>query len=503
MYKNTSVAIALALSAMLASTPASALSLNPRGLGQVLLFPYYTVNKNQDTLLSVINTSEHGKVAKVRFLEGYNGRSVLEFFVFLSAHDVWTATLGQAAADGGAKIVTHDASCIYPHVDESGNDMRVQGIAFRPFAYASISDGGPTSIARTREGHFEIVADGDIIPGSPTDLRVSHVQNGTPGGGRPSGCDALPGNFGNDLVTPTSGLAGSATIINVGEGTFFAYNAQAISGFTSVPFTSTSAGSQSADTLAQANTGDSNIAGAAAVASVPAGADATLELGYTRGVDAVSAVLMADSLYNEYLVADGLGANTDWIVTFPTKKFYADPFVVPQAPLAPFVERFNAHSNVLVVGDLYDQEEFHLTTGIPPEGCGFLCPSFVALQFPYEVNVLSFLRRGNAGDPSGVVGSQLATNVVLFNNAPYGDAGWLRINLNSSDEPHSLPGGMSAAGKRYFLHGLPAAGFMTYAVINGNAAPGKLANYSGAFTHRESASCEHDGDVSTGGDPCT
>ena len=181
------------------------------------------------------------------------------------------------------------------------------------------------------------------------------------------------------------------------------------------------------------------------------------------------------------------------------------PLCLPatQAPLAPFVEKFNAHANVVLGGDLDDQEEFHLTTGIPPEGCGFLCPSFVALKFPYEVNVLSFLRHGNAGDPSGGVGSRLATNLVLFNNAPYGDAGWLRINLNSSDQPHSLPGGVSAAGTRYSLHGLPAAGFMTYNVTNANAAPGKLANYSGAFTHRQSPSCEHDGDVSTGGDPCS
>lgn len=54
---------------------ANAVDLNPDGLGQVLIYPYYTVNKSQDTLLSVVNTdSVNGKAVKVRFLEGYNSR---------------------------------------------------------------------------------------------------------------------------------------------------------------------------------------------------------------------------------------------------------------------------------------------------------------------------------------------------------------------------------------------------------------------------------------------
>ena len=70
---------------------ASAVNLNPDGLGQVLLYPYYTVNAGQQTLLSVVNTAAVGKAVKVRFLEGYNSREVLDFNLFLSPFDVWTA----------------------------------------------------------------------------------------------------------------------------------------------------------------------------------------------------------------------------------------------------------------------------------------------------------------------------------------------------------------------------------------------------------------------------
>lgn len=67
---------------------AAAVTLNSRGLGQALIYPYYTVNKDQVTLLSVVNTSDVGKVVGVHVLEGYNGRHVLRFYVFLSPHDV-------------------------------------------------------------------------------------------------------------------------------------------------------------------------------------------------------------------------------------------------------------------------------------------------------------------------------------------------------------------------------------------------------------------------------
>ena len=47
---------------------ANAVDLNPDGLGQVLIYPYYTVNKSQDSLFSVVNTADVGKAVKVRFL---------------------------------------------------------------------------------------------------------------------------------------------------------------------------------------------------------------------------------------------------------------------------------------------------------------------------------------------------------------------------------------------------------------------------------------------------
>ena len=52
----------LGASLMLVSSAVSAVALNPRGIGQVLIYPYYTVNRGQDPLISVVNASSSAKL---------------------------------------------------------------------------------------------------------------------------------------------------------------------------------------------------------------------------------------------------------------------------------------------------------------------------------------------------------------------------------------------------------------------------------------------------------
>src|SRR6186713_3300414 len=75
---------------------AQAVHINQDGLGQALVYPYYTArsvgaNNAYATALSVVNTTASAKAVKVRFLEGKNSREVLDFNLFLSPKDVWTA----------------------------------------------------------------------------------------------------------------------------------------------------------------------------------------------------------------------------------------------------------------------------------------------------------------------------------------------------------------------------------------------------------------------------
>lgn len=471
--KHVVSALALVLSFVVHS--AFAVSLNPRGVGQALIYPYYTVNKSQDTLISVVNASSVAKAVQVRFREGLNGRETLSFVLYLSAHDVWTASISQVADDGGAAMKTSDASCTAPVIPAAG-------VALRSAGYDGTgpvpADAGPTSITRTREGFIELIAGADITPGSPTDIAITHVQ------GVPPGCDALNDAMTQaDEVAPTDGIFGSGSIVNVGEGTFFAYNADALDGFTAIPLFSPA--DEIGPSLLDANSPEA-VSGVA-TAYVADGNGAPLALDYAFAIDAVSAVFMADTIYNEYIVAATLGANTDWIVTFPTKEYYVDTEIYPGGPVPPFTSGFVAPgvSNVDIGGDVFDREEGVVSFGQP---CTICPPPLPLPGVSYQVNVLPLRNDVTpAATASGVFGSNLVSLAI----PPNGDDGNVALNLATPNGvAHALSGGLDPNGVAVTLAGLPVAGFMAYNVINANAQPGLLANYSGVFPHRSTTTCQ-------------
>jgi len=156
------------------SNMANAVYLNPDGLGSVLVYPYYTVNGGNVTLISVVNTTDQGKAVKVRFLEAYNSREVLDFNLYMSPFDVWVAAVAPLAT--GAEVLTNDNSCTVPPIPAAG-------VAFRTGAFdGSIAgqpkDGGPTSLVRTREGYVEMY-EMAVLTGTSAS-NVTHNANGTP-----------------------------------------------------------------------------------------------------------------------------------------------------------------------------------------------------------------------------------------------------------------------------------------------------------------------------------
>ena len=475
---------------------ASAVNLNPDGLGQVLLYPYYTVNSSQQTLLSVVNTTAIPKAVKVRFLEGYNSREVLDFNLFLSQFDVWTAavfSLSDAGVSGdGAGIFTLDNSCTWPEINQLSTtfDLNGQTVSYQPFlnyAYTGTnSDTGPTGDDRTREGHFEMISMADIIVPSALATDVTHVNS------VPPGCDSAEAEFegGTEIVPPTSGLFGSGGVVNVGEGTFYTYNADALDGFT-ITTLATGSGSLT-PSLGQVN--DAGVTTATSFVfddGVLLTSPYTVNLGTTgfaSQVDAVSSVFEAANLYNEYETASDGSIGTDWVVTFPTKRFYVDAATYGLTTVeAPFEHLFGADEtgnapglSCTVVGiAIFDREE---NTSVPT-GCGFSpCPpGQPPSSICHETNVITFDSTGTAS----VLGSTLTANI-----RPLGANGWVNLDLNSAAAlaPHT----MNAATNQNVFHGLPVTGFQAVDFINGNVG-GALANYSGVWRHRVSRLCDNTG----------
>jgi hypothetical protein len=471
---------------------AHALELSPDGTGQVLIFPYYTVNKNQQTVISVVNATNVAKAVRVRFLEGYNAREVLDFNLFLSEFDVWTASVFALADAGltgdGAAITTADRSCTAPGKDEWTGVLTVGRPyqEFLPFAYTgSREDSGPTAITRTREGYAEILQMADLSGALRNAVTHSAGNCSVVQSVDPASTLLLP---------PTGGLFGAAGIVNVAQGTFHNYNADAIGGFSKTVLFS--ANGSSTPSLAQANTAP----GVATAYTFDAAGELFRSDYPTSGqpsqaIDAVSAVFMAASLLNEYNVDASVGSNTDWVVTFPTKRFYVDPAILGLAvgspgALPPFNFTFGQQSTVNgtavngsaqscseIAFQQFDREEGRPVGyapgfgGLPPIPIPKLCTS---------VNVISTFNGYTPPIESEVLGSRLVTHM-----RPFSYAGWLRLNLDPASQPHALRA--SSDGDVY--RGLPGTGFQAVNYINANAAPGVLANYSAALRHRVLRSC--------------
>lgn len=470
---------------------ANALELSPDGTGQVLIFPYYTVNKNQQTVISVVNATNVAKAVRVRFLEGYNAREVLDFNLFLSEFDVWTASvfaLTDAGLTGdGAAILTTDRSCTVPLKTHWTGQLSTGRPyqEFRNFAYTGPhQDSGPTGKARTREGHVELVQMADLSGSLRT--AVTHTAAGVP-----ANCNIVevidPAN--TLLLAPTGGLFGAAGIVNVAQGTFHSYNADAIGGFSKTALFS--AHGLPTPSLAQANTAPGvataytfDAAGELFRSNYPTSSQPS------QAIDAVSALFMASYLLNEYNVDASAGSNTDWVVTFPTKRFYVDPQILG-LPLGnagafppfnfTFGQRSAGNGDGLSCSQVeflpFDREEGRPVGyapgfgGLPPIPIPVLCAS---------VNVISMLNSATPSIESGVLGSRLHTNV-----RPFAPAGWLRLTLDPAAQPHAL----RASSDGDVFKGLPATGFQAVNYVNANAAPGVLANYSGAFRHRAVRAC--------------
>jgi hypothetical protein len=378
---TAAVIAGLAGAAGLAGT-AQAVNLNPDGLGQLLIYPYYTTNDGNQTVLSVVNTTDKAKAVKVRFLEGYNSREVLDFNLYMSAEDVWVAAiadggdLGFESQAGVAHLVVPDTSCTVPDLYGDGIDAGLDfGLqAFLPYAFTGdFEDGGPTEISRASEGYIEMIemgvltnnwarAKGTLSDDDPGRLgaakAATHVLDTETGLSMPADCsilvrnwtdydadpddrdDLYDGHWFDDAIDngdcddsknpdPSDCLTDRETTRNIG-GLFGA--GAVINGDNGTMFSYDAKAVQGYDKsdfglhyipgTIHPSLNDGDQTNAFVFFGTPT--NEAVELSYARPVGAISAVFMHDNIMNEFTIEEELNASTEWIVTFPTKSWYVD-----------------------------------------------------------------------------------------------------------------------------------------------------------------------------------
>lgn len=481
--KSLYVAVLAGLGAIGAAGTASAVHVNPDGLGQVLIYPYFTVRTaataaasgEYNTYVSVTNTTAAYKAVKVRFLEGKNSREVLDFNLFLSPYDVWTGSVEPTAT--GAHLVTADNSCTTGKIPQGGQP-------FSNAAYSGASaDNETTSLDRTREGYIEIIEMGEIPANwpavAPNDLQtaVKHV-NGVP----PCTASVLSAADAaalGGLTPPTGGLLGSASLLNPSTGVDYSYDAVAFNNWSTV-----AVGSSSSSTFPSIGSGNVVTSDIFAGNQVK-GATWAAGGGSSAAAKAVSAAIMRDNVINEFVLDNITASATDWVVTFPTKRLFVGVDTLTAGvrnhtfAANPFNENFGLGGSCDNVGlQITSREEDR-------PGSGGFSPSVTPNpQLCWEANVITFNQTGSPLT-SAILGSTNVNNMqTSYQN------GWLDLSFTQgfnmlTPTASTTNGGADAPVQS--TYGLPVVGFMVQDFVNGNLTvngASVMSSYGGNFVHK-------------------
>ncbi len=469
--------------ALLAAPSVQAVQLDPGGLGQVLIYPYYTVHDRQQTVFSITNTSDFEQVVQVTLREALNGRPALQFKVWLGRYDVWSGTLFALADDGvatdGVGMVTLDRSCTTPTFTSSGL-TNSGGIPYLPLlndGYSgAMSDGGPSGLARARHGWIEVIALANLTGALAS--AITHT-----GSGNPANCAVVQNTGLSTFITapPTGGLTGNVTVTRARSGTWLSSRAEALSGFTETSLFSESPAP--APDLASVN--ESGAGGAVVAKTIDdKGRMQVLTYGApasgSRPIDAVSAVLMATRVKNDYQTNPFLSAATDWVLTLPTQRFYTDPAIIGATSpvLAPFDEVFKSPgaARVCALFRIFDQNQRTLSQQPGSNACtlgpigiqGFNVRQFIVLF--QAANAIAFYEPYSSPLQTAVLAAPKPPGLPLADSGGHfrpavGPAGWLNMTLTSTNFTHRMPA--SAEGK--ILSGLPVIGYSAMAIGNSSS----------------------------------
>ena len=477
---------------------AQAVSLSSRGTGQVLLFPYYSAEAGQQTLVTIVNPTSSARALRVRFAESRNGKAVFSLSVYLAANDTWTGAVFAPAAAGAAQFVSFDRSCALATTDAP---LAVGvPVTFSTAAYTGANRdwseaGTPAALAaklgapeRTRRGFVEVIEMGRLRAGTAA-LELADELATSPAAActaiatawRTSGTSGWSDDASRAIDLPAGGLFGNGAVVDVANGTMLSYVATALDDFYSV---ATAPGAlHAAPASARPALDDArNTPDGARVRVLRSDAAPAIEtFPAARAIDAVSLALMATYLRSDYNADPALGAATEWIVAFPTKRFYTD-VESDAAVRAPFTDAFRDDGRA----DERFGAEWRRRNGAPPGILYPVCLDPFGTCPPLPTLAQAVLTIAWSADPRrttpifGATPGDDALGIPLSDIAgSLMPTGWASLKF-WWEEAQSYPNVLTAPGSGIGYRGLPAIGFGATQLVNTNVVPGVLANYGDA-----------------------
>jgi len=378
-----------------------AVEVNPGGQGDALIMGYYNA-RNALSYFRLVNTSDKGIVGKIRFREGKRSEEVLDFVVCLSPHDEFSMIL----VDGGeaAPAVLYKGTDM---ISDADTTTVPDNWTMVPLRYGATGAEDMVTMDDTKEGYVEFIALSaysgleKLTADECVDLaeKAPMTDNET---------YTFPDGFSVVVHDAPNAVMGEVEIVSYADSLpIFSYKATALADTAKNPLNT---GGE--DT---ATKGDSPLF------------DSILQ----NGIADLNEALEKTALYAMYDIRATLGASTDLLVIFPTKK---ETFLQAEEDFEKmFTENLNVDNEtvdlaqycVVVEYDVYDDAE----TPIDQEGGG----DDFSPQIPggpgnilcYEVNYITV---GEMTDPildTSLLGPAVQTDSFDF--------GWLKVSFVNDD----------------------------------------------------------------------
>jgi len=430
----------------------AAVHLSDDGTGEVGIVPFYSVVDGNETHLRVINTGNQYTAVRVNVRTAdITAQAVYSLNVYLRPHDTWRMAMGQR--DDFIAAINTGTTCTLGLTDP----------ASQPVDWSN-------HIWET--GFIEVIEMGNISPitigqhGDETSY-CSLIEEAWSEAG-PWSQDPLQG------VNPVAGeLQITTELINVADG--FSFN---------VPVTLLADFYPEGLRLHTSPESDQPNLDSGTHNSQMTYKGDFIETSWEHGYEAVSALLMKETLSNEFNLIEPILGQTEWIMTFPTLSFhlnaanFEDNFHYP-------VTEFNY--------SLFSSEGQDI-----PRPCvgGKLCWPIAPPKISYltqHTAVYNLMKYDNENYPSNLINT-MADNAFEFNvnydswrlttqRQMESQSGTAKL-IFPSPHPYSpvkaqLTGVDSQTGIEQIYHGLPMIGFAVHFIYN-NSVP---AVYSRSINH--------------------
>lgn len=424
----------------------SAVSVNSGGLGEVLLLPYYSVNSGLNTMVNISNTTAQSKALKLVVRDGRDGVYGDSVNIYLAPYDVWNFVLTKNKQK--IQLTSQDESCV-PFFTSPKSI----------FADIGVSESVDRDVWFS-EGTIEIYEMGELDPSYGFGEAVTFTD------GQPKNCNQIEENWSaengvwskkssdHQLLPAAGGLMAAASIINVSSGVSFSFDAIALNGFF-------------ADDLLihtrPNNYKSPSLADADKISSVTNEGTHFLTQ-WSTGFESISAVLMKYQLFMDYSNDLDINAQTEVIMTLPTRNFH----LADDAHNAPF----NQPENLFTDCELYYSDAKDRDTASVDYVPGVVSPR--PLYYCWNTHVLKvwdFYNGDSTYDPILFSNNRRSQSIIE------GKSGLLNIAFNQF-----TANGTSLDGSQTHVYsGLPVISLYVIKYNNANANRGLSLQFSESY----------------------